>query len=129
MISPTKPWRCSMEACRLRCLPGSTPLQKRGALLAEMIGDPRIRTIPFSRESWSVVRRIFVETANKNIPIAIVYLLFAMLALGPANVAEAQSDEGAALRMPVANSSSAKERASSWPVSPQYQPVQHRLAR
>jgi putative isomerase len=75
------------------------------------------------------VRRIFVETAARNIPIAIVYLLSAMLALGHANVAEAQSDEGAALRMPVADSSSAKEHASSQPVSPQYEQVQGRLAR
>ena len=64
----------------------------------------------------------FRETANRNIPIAIVYLLSALLALGPAKVAEAQSDEGAALRMPVADSSSAKEHAGS-------QPVPHNMSR
>ena len=118
-----------MEACRLRCLPGNTPLQKPGAVLAEMIGDPRIRTIALLRESWSVVRRIFVETANRNNPSAIVYLLSAMLALGHAVFAEAQSNEGAALSTPVANASTANEHATSQPVSPQYEQVQHRLAR
>src|SRR5258708_5708987 len=83
---------------------------------------------PFLWKSWSVVRRVFVETANRNIPIAIVYLLSAMFALGHANVSEAQADEGASMRMPVANSSSANEHANQ-PVSPQYEGVQHRLAR
>src|ERR1700733_5919442 len=104
MISPVRPWRCSMEACRLRCLRGNTPLQKRGALLTEKFSDPRNRTIPLSRESWSVVRKIFVETAARNITIAIVYLLSAMLALG-------------------------QSKASSQPVSAQYEQVQRRLAR
>ena len=76
-----------------------------------------------------MVRRNFVETANRTTLIAIAYLLSGMLALGHAVFAEAQSDEGAALSMPVADSSSAKEHAGSQPVSPQYERVQHRLAR
>jgi putative isomerase len=69
-----------------------------------------------------------VETTNRSIPIAIVSLLSVMLAFGGAHVARAQSDQGAGLRMPVADSSSAKEHAGSQPVSPQYQQVQHHLA-
>jgi hypothetical protein len=102
--------------------PGNTPLQKHGSVLAEMIGDPRIRTITLLQESWLVVNGIFVETANRTILIAIAFLLSAMLALGAVNVAEAQSDEGVPLRMPVADSSSAKEHVQPGALCPQSLP-------
>jgi putative isomerase len=91
-----------------------------------MIGDPRIRIIALLHELWLVVRRILVKTADRNIPIAIVSLLSAMLVLGHAFFAVAQTDEGTTA---VADSSSAKEHISVPPISPQYGQVQQRLAR
>jgi putative isomerase len=76
-----------------------------------------------------VVKRIFVKKANRANLSAIAYLLSGMLLLGHAVSAEAQSNDGAALSTPVANSSTANEHAASQPVSPQYEQVQHRLAR
>jgi putative isomerase len=76
-----------------------------------------------------VVRRIFVKKANRTNLSAIAYLFSGMLLLGHAVFAEAQSNDGAALGTPVANASTANEHAASQPVSPQYEQVQHRLAR
>jgi len=70
-----------------------------------------------------------VKEVNMTHLFASAYLLSGMLLLGHAVFAEAQSNDGAALSTPVANSSTANEHAASQPASPEYEQVQHRLAR